>query len=61
MKRKVGPNWNKFHQWERQYEIPRLRKLTPIERIKVYEELYQTAMRIRQQKGVPTRKREKKI
>lgn len=47
-KGKVKPDWNKFQQWEKRYEIDRLRKLEPIEKIKILDDLYKTVLKIRQ-------------
>ncbi|MCH7760893.1 hypothetical protein IIA15_05750 [candidate division TA06 bacterium] len=38
--------WKKFHRWEEEYDVIRLRKLTPVEKIKLGEELYQTVVRV---------------
>lgn len=44
----VKPDWTKFHEWERRYTREKLKKLTPTERIKIVEDLYTTALKIRE-------------
>lgn len=39
--------WKRFHSWESHYERERVRKLSPVERIRLYEDLYQTVLRVR--------------
>lgn len=46
--RKKQPDWDKFHQWERKYELERLRKLAPIEKIMILDDLYKIFLKIRQ-------------
>ena len=33
-KKKLKPDWDKFHQWEKEYEVKRLRNLSPKDKIK---------------------------
>lgn len=42
------PDWDKFHQWEKEYEIARLRKLSPAEKVKILDDFYITVLKIRQ-------------
>jgi hypothetical protein len=44
----VKPDWVKFHEWERRYTREKLKKLTPTERIKIVEDLYITALKVRE-------------
>ncbi len=44
----VKPDWVKFHEWERRYTREKLKKLTPTERIKIVENLYITALKVRE-------------
>ena len=41
-----APDWKKFHRWEEEYDAVCLRKLTPVEKIKSGEELYETVERV---------------
>lgn len=39
--------WNKFHKWEKEYEIKRYRELTPLEKIKIFEDMYLFVVKIK--------------
>lgn len=39
--------WKRFHSWESRYERDQLTKLTPLEKIRLYEDLYQTLLKLR--------------
>jgi len=47
---KTETNWQKFHKWETEYEIKRLRKLTPLDRIKILEDMYRYVLKIKRSK-----------
>ena len=42
------PDWDRFHRWERKYEIEKLRKMDPVEKIKILDDLYITVLKIKQ-------------
>ncbi len=42
--------WRRFHRWENQYDREYLRRLSPLERIRIYEGLYQTVLRLHPEK-----------
>lgn len=42
--------WEKFHKWERDYEIERLRKLSPLDRIKILEDMYEYVLKLKKMK-----------
>jgi len=44
----IKPDWAKFHAWERRYTREKLKKLTPVERVKIVEDLYTTALKVRE-------------
>ena len=44
----MKPDWNKFHEWERRYTREHLKKLTPTEKVKIVEDLYTTALKVRE-------------
>ncbi len=44
----IKPDWNKFHEWERKYTIKNLKKLTPTEKVKIVEDFYITALKVRE-------------
>jgi len=44
----IRADWNKFEEWERKYTIKNLKKLTPTEKIKILEDLYKTALKVRE-------------
>jgi ribosomal protein L36 len=44
----MKPDWAKFHAWERRYTSEKLKKLTPVERVKIVEDLYITALKVRE-------------
>lgn len=46
-KGKLGPDWDKFHRWEEKYEIAKLRKLEPMERVRILDDLYRSVLKIR--------------
>jgi len=43
-----GPDWDRFHRWEKKYEIEKLRKMDPVEKIKILDDLYITVSKIKQ-------------
>ncbi|WP_219857076.1 hypothetical protein [Candidatus Hakubella thermalkaliphila] len=46
MKSSREKSWERFHRWENGYKKERLRGLTPLERIRIYEELYRVALKL---------------
>ncbi|OQX21742.1 MAG: hypothetical protein BWK75_02500 [Candidatus Altiarchaeales archaeon A3] len=36
----IQSRWNKFHTWEKEYDAKRLNELTPVEKIRILEDLY---------------------
>jgi len=36
----IQSRWNKFHTWEKEYDAKRLKEITPVEKIKIVEDLY---------------------
>jgi hypothetical protein len=43
-------DWEKFSEWVKVYERERLNDKTPLERIKIFESLYQTALTLHKAK-----------
>jgi hypothetical protein len=44
----MKPDWAKFHAWERKYTRERLKQLTPTEKVKIIEDLYTIALKVRE-------------
>jgi hypothetical protein len=43
-------NWEKFSEWVKDYERKRLKDKTPLERIEIFEALYQAALTLHKDK-----------
>jgi hypothetical protein len=46
--KRTKPDWTTFHDWEKRYTREKLKKLTPTERVKIVEDLYTTALKLRE-------------
>jgi hypothetical protein len=45
---RIKPDWSKFREWKKKYTRDRLKQLTPTERVKIVEDLYITALKVRE-------------
>lgn len=52
--------WQEFHEWEREYEIKKLRSMSPAEKIKIYEDMYKFVLEIEKNKKKHTKSRRSK-
>lgn len=52
--------WQKFHEWEREYEIKKLRSMSPVEKIQIYEDMYKYVLEIEKNKKRQTKSRRSK-
>ena len=46
-KQQKKPDWEKYHKWERDHDTERLKKMTPVEKIRILEDLYRTALKLK--------------
>ncbi len=47
----IQSRWNKFHEWEKEYDVKRYNEITPVEKIRIFESMYLFVTKVKNSMG----------